>query len=89
MATNFKTFLGMGSNNERKIIRVGFFISYFLIIIFFAAATECIPFVKIDQLLHAARQYDKKVIVVEGWLHLGLETITIRPNNDQVLQNQI
>jgi hypothetical protein len=44
----------------------------------FASDTDCIPFVTFKQLMQSPGDYNRKVIVVEGWTRRGLEFFALQ-----------
>ncbi len=62
---------------------------FFLAIAANAIAHDCIPFVTMQQLLQNPQNYNRQIIVIEGWTRRGLEYFAIQAAKEPYQREQI
>jgi hypothetical protein len=55
-----------------------FQLATFFVFASLALSNEYLPFLTAEKLLLNPNRYNRKIIVVEGWLHCGLETLSVQ-----------
>jgi PleD family two-component response regulator len=54
-----------------------------------AMAGERIPFVTVKDLVRNPRDYDRQIVVVEGWTHLGMEHFILKAKRENDFKEMI